>query len=133
MLVYLDTVILVYAFDHTGGFNARATNRMAVLASAGDEVAVSDVVRLECRVKHVRTENTTQLAVFDTFFAKPDVRIIAITTPVFDRATLIRAAHHFKLADALNLAAAVIGGCDRFLTNDARLSRFTDIAVEVLP
>jgi predicted nucleic acid-binding protein len=37
------------------------------------------------------------------------------------------------LADSLHLAAAVEGGCDRFLTNDARLSRFPDIPVEVLP
>ena len=30
-------------------------------------------------------------------------------------------------------AAAVEVGCDRFLTNDTRLSAFADIAVEVLP
>jgi len=28
---------------------------------------------------------------------------------------------------------SVEGGCDRFLTNDTRLSAFTGIAVEVLP
>jgi len=38
-----------------------------------------------------------------------------------------------KLADSLHLAAAVESGCDRFLTNDARLSAFTAIPVEVLP
>jgi len=52
---------------------------------------------------------------------------------VFDRATVIRATNNFKLADSLHLAAAVEAGCDRFLTNDNRLSVFTDIAVEVLP
>ena len=31
------------------------------------------------------------------------------------------------------LAAAILGGCDLFLTNDARLAAFKDIAVEVLP
>jgi hypothetical protein len=31
------------------------------------------------------------------------------------------------------LAAAAESGCDRFLTNDTRLSAFTDIPVEVLP
>jgi len=34
--------------------------------------------------------------------------------------------------DALNLAAAIECGCSVFLTNDTRLSRFPDIAVEVL-
>ncbi len=45
----------------------------------------------------------------------------------------MRADLGFKTPDALHLAAAIEGGCDRFLTNDARLSRCTDIAVEVLP
>ncbi|HJT34291.1 MAG TPA: hypothetical protein VJ783_19765 [Pirellulales bacterium] len=40
---------------------------------------------------------------------------------------------NFKLGDSLHLATAVEGGCDRFLTNDNRLSHFTDIVVEVLP
>jgi uncharacterized protein len=64
-----------------------------------------------------------KLAVFDAFFGRPDVRHIPITTAVFDRATQIRVAFNFKLADALHLAAAVEGGCDRFLTDDNRLSR----------
>jgi hypothetical protein len=37
------------------------------------------------------------------------------------------------LADSLHLAAAVEAGCDRFLTNDTRLSAFTALPVEVLP
>ena len=56
-----------------------------------------------------------------------------ITTAVFDAATGLRAKYNFKLADSLRLATAIISGCDRFLTNDTRLSRCTDISVEVLP
>jgi predicted nucleic acid-binding protein len=133
MLIYCDSCILIYFFDHTGPFNVRATNRLAVLAAAGDHIAVSDLVRLECRVKPIRRGDTAKLAVFDAFFVRPDVRIVPITTAVFDRATQIRAAHKFKLGDSLHLAAAVESGCDRFLTNDGRLSVFTDIPVEVLP
>jgi predicted nucleic acid-binding protein len=59
--------------------------------------------------------------------------MVPITTAVFDRATRIRAAHKFRLGDSLHLAAAVESGCDRFLTNDSRLSACTDIPVEVLP
>jgi hypothetical protein len=46
---------------------------------------------------------------------------------VFDRATAIRAAHNFKLGESRHLAAAAEAGCDRFLTNDDRLSAFPDI------
>ncbi len=79
------------------------------------------------------TGDTAKLAVFDAFFLRPDVRVVPVSTAVFDRATQIRAAHKFKLGDALHLAAAVESGCDSFLTNDSRLSAFTGIPVEVLP
>lgn len=133
MVIYLDSVILVYYFDYAGPFNIRATGRLAAAAAAGDSVAVSDLVRLECRVKHIRTGDAARLAVFDSYFAKADVQLIPFTTAVFDQATLIRATHHFKLGDSLHLAAAVVGGCDRFLTNDGRLSTFKGVPVEVLP
>src|SRR5207245_264785 len=70
---------------------------------------------------------------FDVFSARPDVQVVPITKAVFDRATVLRATHNFKLADSLHLAAAVEARCDRLLTNDTRLSAFTDVPVEVSP
>jgi predicted nucleic acid-binding protein len=133
MLIYFDSVIVIYLFDHTGPFNVRAINRLTTLQAAGDTIAVSDLSRLECRVQPLKLGDMAKLAVFDAFFARADVRLVPITTAVFDRATAIRATHNFKLGDSLHLAAAVESGCDRFLTNDTRLSRFPEIPVEVLP
>jgi predicted nucleic acid-binding protein len=133
MLVYCDSVVLIYFFDHTGPFNVRATHRLGALAAAKDRLAISDLVRLEYRVKPLKDGDAVKLTLFDAFCARPDVQVVPITTAVFERATLIRATHSFKLADSLHLACAVEGGCDRFLTNDNRLSAFTDIPVEVLP
>lgn len=133
MLIYCDSVIVVYYFDHTGPFNVRAVNRLAALAAAGDRIAISDLVRLEYRVKPLQNGDKTRLALFDGFCSQPDVQVVPIITAVFDRATLIRATHHFKLGDSLHLAAAAEARCDRFLTNDARLSACTAVPVEVLP
>ena len=133
MLIYFDSVIPIYLLDQTGSFNARATARLTALEAARDQIAVSDLVRLECRVKPLKIGDVVKLAAFDSFFVRPDVRLLPLSTTVYDRATLIRATHNFKLADSLHLAAAVEGGCDRLLTNDTRLSGFPDIFVEVLP
>jgi predicted nucleic acid-binding protein len=133
MLIYCDSVVLIYFYDGKANFRARATARIAHLLAAGDQIAVSDLCRLECRVKPLRFGDSAALAQYDAFFARPDVRLVPITTATFDRATLIRAAQNYKLADALHLAAAVEARCDRFLTNDTRLSAFPDIPVEVLP
>ena len=133
MLIYFDSVIVIYLWDHTGPFQVRAMARLTALEQAGDEIAASDLTRLECRVMPLRQGDAAKLAVFDGFFARPDMHLVPLHTAVYDRATAIRATHNFKLADSLHLAAAVESKCDRFLTNDTRLSRFPDIVVEVLP
>jgi predicted nucleic acid-binding protein len=133
MRIYFDSVIAIYLLDHTGSFQARAAARLTVLESAGDGIAVSVLTRLECRVKPLALGDATKLAGFDAFFTRPDVLKVPLTTAVYERATLLRARYNFKLADSLHLAAAIENGCDQLLTNDTRLSRCTDIAVEVLP
>src|SRR5262245_33379714 len=107
MLVYCDSCIPIYFFDHTGPLQLAASNRLADLATAGDQIAVSDLVRLECRVKPIHLGDSLKLAVFDAFFNRPDVSLIPITSAVFDRATSIRALHKFRLADSLHLATAI--------------------------
>jgi predicted nucleic acid-binding protein len=133
MRIYCDSVILIYYFEGAPPFKARATTRLASLWVAGDIVVVSDLVRLECRMQPIRFGDATRLADYDNLFSQPTVQQAPITTAVFDRATLVRATHNFKLADALHRAAAVESGCGCFLTNDSRLSAFTGIPVEVLP
>lgn len=133
MLIYFDSVIVIYLLDHTGSFQKRAAARLMSLEAAGDRIAVSDLTRLECRVKPLAKGDVVKLAGLDAFFIRPDVFKVPVTTAVYERATLLRARLNFKLGDSLHLAAAIENGCDRFLTNDTRLSRCTDIAVEVLP
>ena len=133
MLIYLDSAILIYYLNGIGPFQVRAANRLVAMRTAGDHIAVSDLTRLECRVKPIQLGDTLRLSKFDGFFRLPDVRIVPLTTSVYDRAILIRATHGIKTLDAIHLAAAVEGRCDLFLTNDTRLSSFYDIAVEVLP
>ena len=133
MRIYSDSVIAIYYFEGAPPFKARATARLAALWSAGDSLVISGLVRLECRMLPIRLANAVRLAEYDSLFAQANVMLVPITTAVFDRATHIRATYNFKLGDSLHLAAAVEAGCDRFLTNDRRLSAFTDIPVEVLP
>jgi predicted nucleic acid-binding protein len=123
---------LIYAIDHVGPLQTLADNRLGSIVAAGDQIAFCDLSRLKCRVKPIQLGDLRKLAVFDSFFARADVRLIPLSSEVYDRATYIRANHGIKTTDALHLAAAIEGGCDRFLTNDLRLGRFLDLTVEVL-
>jgi predicted nucleic acid-binding protein len=133
MVVYLDSVICIYAIEGSPSFQARARARLAAMRTAGDQPAISDLTWLECRVKPIRLGASAALADMEAFLSAADVVRVPMHTAVYERACRIRAAHNFKLADALHLAAAVEGGCKVFLTNDRRLSSFPDILVEVLP
>ena len=61
MLIYCDSCILLYFYDHVGIFNVRATNRLTALDAAGDRIAVSDLVRLECRVRPIKIGDTQSM------------------------------------------------------------------------
>jgi len=44
----------------------------------------------------------------------------------------LRARHNLRTPDALQIAAALVTGCQAFLTNDGSLKRVTDLSVLVL-
>ena len=132
MLVYLDAVICIYFVEGAQPFKARADARMAQLKAAGDRPAVSDLTWLECRVGPLALGDGKTLADMEAFLNGADVTRVPMPFAVYDRASRLRAAHRFKLGDALHLTAAVEAGCGVFLTNDKRLSACPDIPVEVL-
>lgn len=131
-MVFLDASIVIYFIEQPSIWGAKATARIAALLAAGERLAVSDLVRMECQVGPLKTGDTLLLNKFITFFASPDVQVYPLSAAACDRAARIRALHNFKPLDSLHLAAAVENGCTLFLTNDAQLARFTDIRVEVL-
>jgi predicted nucleic acid-binding protein len=50
MLRYVDSVILIYFLERADAFHVRAASWLAAFQTAGDELAVTDLSRLECRV-----------------------------------------------------------------------------------
>jgi predicted nucleic acid-binding protein len=132
MILFLDTNIVIYVVEGNLAYAPKAVLRLAAAQLAGDSFMISDLTRMECLVGPLKTNDTAVQASFQAFFTRPDVRVVAITAGVCDRAARIRATHNFKPVDALQLAAAVEHGANIFLTADARLSSFTGLTVEVL-
>jgi len=133
LLVFIDANILIYHLEANPDLGAKASARLAALHAAGDQVVVSDLIRLECRVGPLKTGDAMLLTRYDGFFSLPSVEVVALTAAVCDRAATIRARYGFRTPDALNLAAAVESRCGLFLTHDARLGRFPELKVEAMP
>jgi predicted nucleic acid-binding protein len=133
VLIYLDSNIVIYQIERHPVWGPRVKARLQVAHAVGDEIVVSDLTRLECRVGPLARGNATLLAQFDHFFGLVDVYVVSLTPRVCDLAAEIRARYRYQLAHSLSLAAAIDAGCGIFLTNDARLGGFAGLAVEVLP
>ncbi len=133
MIVFLDTNIVIYLIENPPGYGARAAAQISALAAGGHTFAVSDLVRLECRVLPIRRSDFTLLGYYDAFFASPQVQVLPLMGAMCDRAALLRATYNFRTPDALQLGAALVHGSNRFLTNDIRLSACKDIPIDVLP
>lgn len=116
MVIYLDTAPLIYLVEHVPLFADLVAQRL----SSTDALIVSDLSRLECRVKPLRDGNTALVDEFDRFFNDSVSEVFTLTREVMDRATEIRAHYGFKTPDAIHLAAATASNCDLFLTNDHR-------------
>ncbi|HYU31945.1 MAG TPA: type II toxin-antitoxin system VapC family toxin [Thermoanaerobaculia bacterium] len=124
--VYLDSVVVIYLIQ--GPESLSNAVRGALRAAEGEppQVAISDLTRLECRVLPIREGANALLGQFDGFFDSQDIEKIVIQTEAFDLATELRARHGAKTPDSLHLAAAILGRCTEFWTNDHRLRAAAD-------
>jgi len=129
MRLYLDASPVIYVVQEVEPWAAAVEAR---IAEDGVETVVSDLTRLECRVKPFRDGNAAVLADFDRYFRVDVHEIVSLCEETVDRATEVRAVHRFHTPDALHLGAALISRCDAFLTNDHRLDSFPDLEIEVV-
>jgi predicted nucleic acid-binding protein len=129
MRIYLDSAPVIYAVEQVAPFFNAVDAR---LSAPGVVLVASDLTRMECRVKPLRDGDPDLVRDYDDYFENAVAETVSLSREVVDRATEIRAQHKFKTPDALHLAAAMVAGCDVFLTNDHRLDAFTGIPIEVL-
>ncbi|MSQ96326.1 MAG: PIN domain-containing protein [Gemmataceae bacterium] len=144
MLYYLDTNIVIYAVQAAAPEHLRAVSHLAALEQAGHRFVISELTRTETLVLPFQPGSGQLMQDFFRFFHGPNLRTLALTAAIHDRASAIRGGHtyaaippnppkRYGLADALHLAAAIEFGCDVFLTNDNQLANFPGITVEELP
>ncbi len=129
MHVYLDSAPIIYLIENISPYSASLAS---YLAKPNTEQFCSHLTRLECRVKPLRDNEPALLTAFDRYFTEIISAVIPISQQVIDEATQLRAKYGFRTPDAIHLAAAIVSGCDRFLTNDYRLAQCKEIQVDVL-
>jgi predicted nucleic acid-binding protein len=95
------------------------------------QLMVSDLTKLECRVKPIKDKNMLLLEDYDLFFNESAI-ILSLSSEVIEKATEIRANYNFNTPDSIHLACATISKAEFFITNDKRLNSFKDVKVKIL-
>lgn len=117
-MIYADANILVYLLEDVGERGESVRRRFTEIA---DEVAVSPLVALECRVAPLRRGDVMLLRRYDRLLGS--LTMLEIGEAVYEQAARLRAHHGVATIDALHLATAQFSLCEAFWTNDARLAR----------
>jgi predicted nucleic acid-binding protein len=130
--VYLDTNCVIYFVENHPVWWGKVVARIVAFRAAKDQLAVGDLTRAEFLVAPFKSGDVGLETRYRALFTDPDVSVLEMTAVVCERAARLRAVYPFKLPDALHLATAIEHGCGLFLTADSKLSRCTDIPVEIL-
>jgi predicted nucleic acid-binding protein len=133
VIAFLDASALIYLIEGSAPLAAK-TRRLLVRLQAecgGLRTAVSRLTWLECRVGPIKAGDAALLAVYDAFFALPDLLTVEMDAQVVELATVIRAYHGLKTPDALQAACCLqLGVAHVFITGDAAFSRVPGLKVE---
>ncbi|HEY3876113.1 MAG TPA: type II toxin-antitoxin system VapC family toxin [Candidatus Kapabacteria bacterium] len=133
MRLYLDANVIIYLIEAVGDFQSQIRARVSsVMLKDSGTVFTSRLSRLECRCKPVSERKWGLLAHYDEFFSRSRLLVLDINSEVIEQATALRAQYGLKSADAIHLASAILYGCDIFLAGDVKLSRCTEIPVEIV-
>ena len=74
-----------------------------------------------------------KIRAYKTFLQDSHILKISIGEDIAEKAAQIRAAYQgMKIADSLQLATAIIYGCDVFLTNDKQLRQVEEIKIQLV-
>ena len=117
--ICLDACIVIYFVEKHPIYAGRIEDLINNL-DVDDYLCYSPLIRMECMVMPLRTNDTTLQNHYESFFKGQEM--LEITVKCFDEAAQLRADFvTLKTPDALHLATALHHDCDQFWTNDNRL------------
>jgi predicted nucleic acid-binding protein len=128
--VGLDTAVFIYFIEEHPRFLPIVAPVFSAVASNRLPAITSGITLLETLVIPYRSGNTTLAARYETLLTKSrGIRFRDLDRPLLRSAAQLRAVFSIRTPDALQLAAALSGGCNVYLTNDRSLPRIPGLAI----
>ncbi|GAB4292739.1 MAG: hypothetical protein Fur0025_28590 [Oscillatoriaceae cyanobacterium] len=130
-LLFLDTAPVIYFVERNPSFVDRVDPIFDRLES-GITPVVGAVTAAECLVGALKMGLTDLEQVYMAIFTRDDVLFVENTLTIAREAARVRVRYNLQLSDALQVATALVAGCEAFLTNDVQLKRITELKILVV-
>ncbi len=129
--LFLDTAPVVYFVEQNPEFIARVEPIFDRLDL--DIVGIVSAITLaECLVFPIKRGFTDIEKAFEEVFNSDRVEFVVTDRKIANLAARIRANYNFQLPDSIQIATAIVSGCDAVLTNDIALRKVTEIRAIVV-
>lgn len=126
-IIGLDTNIFIYYFHKNEDFGESAKEVFKTLAT-DKKKAVTSIITLT-ELLSLKMSDTGIDLLRDSFLQTPNLSIFDTNQKIALEAARIRRIYGFRLPDAIQLATAIHGKADIFITNDSRLKKIKGIKV----
>lgn len=131
--LFLDSAPVIYAVEKHPRYVDLVRVTLKRLDAGALSAVTSPVTLAECLIAPYRLGRTDVSQTFvDLVVYGSNVTFVTIDQTVAEKAAELRARYNLLLPDSFQVAVAMLVGCDGFLTNDAALTRVTEMDVLVL-
>ena len=127
-LVGLDTNIFIYYFEQNSEFGQSA-KKIFDLLSTNSLNTVTSVISL---MEILSPDFISKVAARETekkFFDIPNLKVLDVDRIITVEAARIKREYGFRLPDSIQLATAISGKAQAFITNDHRLKSFKQLKI----
>jgi predicted nucleic acid-binding protein len=131
--LFLDTAPVIYYVERNPAYSARVDDIFDRIDAAALHAVTSPITLAECLVGPIRQGLTQAQQDFtDLIVSGANVTFQLLEDATARQAADLRVRYNLGLLDAFQVAAALAGGCDAFLTNDIALRRVQELPILVL-
>jgi predicted nucleic acid-binding protein len=124
--LFLDTAPVVYFVEQNPEFIDRVE---PIFTRLDVDIigVVSAVTVAECLVFPIKRGLADLEQAFEEVVNSDRVEFVVTDRDIAKLTAIIRAKYNFQLPDSIQIATAIVSGCDAFLTNDVALKKVTEI------
>lgn len=129
-IVGIDTNIFIYHFHDIDPYT-KFTDKIFSGLAENKLRAITSLITLTELLSHEFSDSTLK-ALRESFFTVPNLQVMDFDKNVALEAARIRREYKYRLPDAVQLATAMYGKAQVFITNDDRLKKFKELKVIML-